>query len=81
MGTAALVNPTSGFTFIKKKFGSAALVNLDNIVKALAPLENGGDPTSAITPDFIGQVCVDTTNSHTYVAQTAISSGWARIDN
>lgn len=76
MGTAALVKPSSAFTFIKKQMGSAFSVNEDAIIRALAPLENAGDPSNAITPDFIGQMCIDTSGSKLYVAITAASSGW-----
>lgn len=77
MGTAALVKPTTFVAYVKRVLGNFN-VGQQNYNPVL---ENAGDPTSAITPDFIGQVCVDTTNTHTYVAQTAASSGWARIDN
>lgn len=79
MGTAALTKPTTGFLIAKKVIGSQ-LVNQDNILRLVLPLENGGDPTSAITPDFIGQLCVDTTNSNAYIAMTAASSGWTKIN-
>lgn len=75
MGTLALVNPSSGFTAVKKKFGNQ-LVNQDNILKILLPLENAGDPTNAVTPDFIGQLCADTTGNKLYYASTLASSGW-----
>lgn len=76
MGTAALVKPTTFQAFLKRTLGSftAGQQNYNPV------LENAGDPTSAITPDFIGQLCVDTTNTHAYIALTAASSGWARVD-
>lgn len=79
MGTLALTNPTTGFLALKKTMGNQ-LVNEDKILKQLLPLENAGDPTNAVTPDFIGQLCIDTSNSNAYVAITAASSGWTKLN-
>lgn len=38
-----------------------------------------GDPTNNITPEHIGQWCLDTTNNVFYVASTAATGGWAAI--
>lgn len=78
MGTAALTIPTTAFTLIKKKMGNQ-LMNQDNLLKLLLPLENAGDPTNAITPDFVGQICVDTTNAHIYGAKAATSADWIQL--
>lgn len=78
MGTLALTHPSTFETFLKQKLGNQFLNQNNNIAKFF--IENGGDPTSAVTPDFIGQICVDTTNSNAYIAMTAISSGWTKIN-
>lgn len=77
MGTLALVKPTTFQKYVNKVLG-AFTVGQQNFNPVI---ENAGDPTGAVTPDFIGQVCVDTTNTHSYIAQSAVAAGWARIDN
>lgn len=76
MGTDAQVRPSAGETVLKKALGTAFTVNQVQVLRLLLPIQNAGDPTSAITPDFIGQFCVDTVAPKLYVATTAASSGW-----
>lgn len=79
MGVAAQTKPSTFFLWFKRVFGNQ-LLNQINIANSLLVIENAGDPTNAITPDYIGQLCVDTTNSNAYIAMTAISSGWTKIN-
>lgn len=68
------------FDFLKRILGTAQTVHEYEYLKAVSNQEYAGNPTNNVVPDFIGQICVDTTNTHAYVALTAASSGWARID-
>lgn len=76
MGTDAQVRPSAGETALRKALGTAFTVNQVAALRLLVPIQNAGDPTSAITPDFIGQFCIDTAGPKLYVATTAASSGW-----
>lgn len=76
MGTDAQVRPSAGETALLKALGSAFTVNEKAIVRLLVPIQNAGDPTNAITPDYLGQQCVDTSGNKLYYASTAASSGW-----
>lgn len=81
MGVLALNKPTSFVAWLKRTLGSFTVGQ--NKFADGAVLENAGDPTGAVPIDFLGQMCVDITNSHTYVAQGAAvaTAAWARIDN
>lgn len=40
-------------------------------------LQSDGDPNGTLTPSFIGQICVDTTNGDNYVAQGLTDADWS----
>lgn len=52
------------------------LLKSETLVKYVSYTTYAGDPTSNLTPDHIGQVCFDTTNSVFYTATTAANTGW-----
>lgn len=39
-----------------------------------------GDPTNNVTPEFVGQDCLDTTNSKWYKAASTASSSWKALN-
>lgn len=43
--------------------------------------EYAGDPTNNVTPDFLGQFCIDTSGAHLYWASTAAAAGWKKLNN
>ena len=53
-----------------------ALYGRDRLKKALVPVENAGDPTGAVTPEFIGQFCHDTSNDDLYWAHGLANTNW-----
>lgn len=72
-----------------KKFGVATAavmkrilppsVNQEEIADAIGYVTNAGAP-SAVAPDFIGQLLLDTTNSAWYRAISVVAGGWVRLD-
>lgn len=45
----------------------------------LAAKTYAGDPTNNVTPDYLGQFCIDTTNAALYWASTAAAAGWKKL--
>lgn len=39
-------------------------------------VEYAGDPQGNVTPEFAGQICLDTTNGALYVAEDTSSDSW-----
>lgn len=39
-------------------------------------VENAGDPLGAVTPEFAGQILLDTTNGALYYAEDITSDSW-----
>lgn len=76
MGTDAQVRPSAGEIALAKAFGGAFTANQVRALRLLVCIQNVGDPTNAITPDYLGQFCLDTAAPKLYVATTAASSGW-----
>lgn len=64
---------------LEKALGTAWHPNANAVIEKLAYTTYAGDPTNNLTPDFIGQHCLDTENDNFYIATTAASSGWAVI--
>lgn len=71
---------------ILKRFGKATAAILKTIMApqigredlcdAIGYIENAGTPNAAVTPEFIGQKCLDTTNSVWYRAKGATNADW-----
>ena len=40
---------------------------------------NAGTPLAAVTPNFVGEVILDTTNGKRYRAVTLLNSGWVEV--
>jgi hypothetical protein len=53
--------------------------NKDGLGKVLVPVTNAGDPTGALTPEFVGQFCHDTTNSALYWAHGLAAANWKKL--
>lgn len=62
-----------------KEFGTAMNVNERNALKLVCNQEYAGNPTNNVTPDFVGQICVDTTNHTVYGAKAATSADWVAL--
>lgn len=41
--------------------------------------EYAGDPTSVVTPNYVGELCHDTSNAAFYIATTLLAAGWKKI--
>lgn len=41
---------------------------------------NAGEPNGALTPAFVGEIVLDTTNNRRWKARTLLNSGWTPID-
>lgn len=41
---------------------------------------NAGEPNGALTPAFVGEIVLDTTNNRRWQAKTLLNSGWVAID-
>lgn len=62
-------------------FGSAWHVKGAEIAKLLVYVTYAGDPSSNLTPAFIGQSCFDTTNSVFYHACGLTATDWKKSTN
>lgn len=49
---------------------------MEELAAAVGYIEYAGSPIGNVTPDFVGQVLFDTTNSQWYVAYGTTSSSW-----
>jgi hypothetical protein len=54
----------------------APMLGRDDLADAVGYVENAGSPVSSLTPDFIGQLCLDTTNSVFYRATGVTTADW-----
>ncbi len=61
-------------SIIKACIGLAA--GSDEIAKAIGYTENAGSPVASITPDFIGQIVLDTTGGVFYKSNGLTSNSW-----
>lgn len=41
---------------------------------------NAGEPNGVVTPAFVGEIVLDTTNNRRWQAKTLANSGWVAID-
>lgn len=62
-----------------ERFLPTAIGN-DDLVTALAIAENAGTPYNVVMPDFIGQLCLDTTNNVWYRAVWTLPAAPARTN-
>lgn len=62
-----------------KKRGLNAVVGGDALAAALGHTTYAGDPTSNLTPDFIGQECLDTSNNAWYKAHGTAAADWKKL--
>lgn len=60
-------------------FGSAWHPQGAAIAKRLVYVEYSGVPTSNVTPEFVGQWCLDTANGDFYLATGVSNSDWKKI--
>jgi len=59
----------------------AIVADLSGIATLDKPLttenrSNAGTPLASVTPQFAGEIILDTTNGKLYQAQTLLNSGW-----
>lgn len=54
-------------------------VHRDSLALLIGHAQYAGDPTNNLTPQFIGEYCMDTANAALYWASTAASSGWKKL--
>ena len=40
---------------------------------------NAGNPNAALTPQYVGEIVLDTTNNDRWQAKTLLNSGWVLI--
>ena len=40
---------------------------------------NAGEPNGSVTPNFVGEICLDTTNNALWIAQTTANTGWVTL--
>jgi hypothetical protein len=64
---------------LKALFGSAWHEKGNDIVKRIAYTTYAGDPTNNVVPDFIGQECLDTSNSAWYKAHGTAAANWKKL--
>ncbi len=64
---------------MEKVFGLSWHTNAKEIAKRLGYTTYAGDPTNNLTPEFIGQECLDTSNSAWYKAHSEANSGWKKL--
>jgi hypothetical protein len=64
--------------FLKQLFGSAWHVKGDDIAKRLAHVEGTASPIGSVTPDFIGQQYIDTTNKAVFTSTGTTNTSWVR---
>lgn len=57
-------------------FGSAWHVQGETIRKHFIYVENAGNPVGSLTPEFFGQVCLDTATNTFYVALGTTNADW-----
>lgn len=60
-------------------FGGAWHTNGKDIKTLLVYAEYAGNPTNNVTPDFIGQECLDTTNSAWYKSTGLLPANWVKL--
>lgn len=64
-------------TDVEKKL--PPMVGRKNLALLVGNATYAGDPTNNLTPDFIGQLCRDSSNAALYWASTSASSGWKKL--
>ncbi len=57
----------------------APQVGREDICDAIGYIENAGTPNGSVTPDFVGQSCLDTTNSVWYRAKGTTNTDWVLL--
>lgn len=57
----------------------APQVGREDMCDAIGYVENAGTPNAAVTPDFIGQWCLDTTNNVWYRAKGVVNTDWVLL--
>jgi len=65
-----------------KKVMSALItgfIGADDLASAIGYVENAGDPTGSVVPEFIGQECFDTQNSAWYKAHGVTDADWKKL--
>ena len=67
---------TASKAALNNALGSAWHVNVLEVVKHLGHVTNAGTPVSSLTPEFLGQVCFDTTGLDWYIATALTSADW-----
>lgn len=40
---------------------------------------NAGDPNGALTPQYVGEIVLDTTNKKLWKAESTLNSGWTTL--
>ena len=54
-------------------------VNWDRARLYVTYTEYAGNPTNNLTPEFVGQTCLDTTNDVFYIATGTAAANWAAL--
>ena len=60
---------------------NAGSASLGALARYAGHIEYAGSPVSALTPDFVGQRCLDATTGTMWVASTLLPSGWRSSQN
>lgn len=81
--TGGTVNFNSALTMANNQINGLAPATLDTDAPTFGQVKadiGGSDPTGAVTPDYIGQLFVDTIAKRAYIACGALAADWKRID-
>lgn len=62
-------------------FGTAWHAGGERIKLLLTYITHAGVPTNVVTPDFIGQECLDTANGHWYKSHGLLPANWTKLTN
>jgi hypothetical protein len=54
----------------------APMIGKDDLADAIGYVTNAGTPAGSLVPDFVGQLCLDTTNNTFYRAKGVTNADW-----
>lgn len=62
--------------YFDQQIGTSHGVYMDELRKIVTHTSYAGDPTSNVTPAFVGQICHDTANDDWYIAHGTANTAW-----
>lgn len=65
-------------TIFDQEYGKG-VGNWDEARKYMTYVEYAGDPTNNVTPEFVGQHCLNTVGSVFYIATGTAAANWAAL--